>query len=176
MKEIIIETERLVLRPIKIEEAEHVYNTWTSDEEVSKYMLWSTHKSVEETKQWIMMEQENCKQDNYYDWGIELKEIGKLIGSMGAHYVPDTDRYEIGYGIAKEYWRQGLTTEGVKGMLDYLVNEKGIKRFSSSHVKQNPASGAVMQKVGFKYVKDATTEKFDKSAVFDTKVYYLDIE
>ena len=176
MKEIIIETERLRLRPIKIEEAEHVYNTWTSDDEVSKYMRWSSHKSVEETKEWIKMEQENCKKDNYYDWGIELKETGKLIGSMGAHYVPELDRYEIGYGIAKKYWRQGLVTEVVKGMLKYLVNEKGIKKYVASHAKQNPASGAVMQKAGLKHVKDETVEKFDKSVVFESKVYYLDIE
>lgn len=172
----ILETERLRLRAIKIEEAENVYNTWTSDDEVSKYMRWSTHKSVEETKQWIMMEQENCKKDNYFDWGIELKETGKLIGSMGAHYVPELDRYEIGYAIAKKYWGKGLVTEATKSMLNYLVNEKEIKRFVASHAKQNPASGAVMQKVGFKYIKDEKIEKFDKSEIFDSRVYYLDIE
>ena len=171
----ILETERLKLRAIKIEEAKHVYETWTSYDEVSKYMRWSTHKSVEETKQWIMMEQENCKKDNYYDWGIELKETGKLIGSMGAHYVPELDRYEIGYAIAKKYWGKGLVTEATKYMLEYLVNEKGIKRFVASHAKQNPASGAVMQKVGFKYIKDEKIEKFDKSEIFDSRVYYLDI-
>ena len=123
MTDIIIETERLILRGIKVEEAEQVFNTWTSDEEVSRFMRWSTHKSVEETKQWIMMEQENCKKDNYFDWGIELKEIGKLIGSIGAHYVPEIDRYEIGYGIAKKYWRQGIVTEAVRNMLNYLIKE-----------------------------------------------------
>lgn len=176
MKGIIIGTERLILRPIKIEEAEHVYNTWTSDDEVSKYMRWSTHKSVKETKQWIFMEQENCKQDNYYDWGIELKETGKLIGSMGAHYIPELDRYEIGYGIAKKYWGKGLVTEAVKCMMNYLVNEKGIKKFEAAHAKQNPASGAVMQKFGFRYIKDEYIEKFDKSIGFESKLYYLDID
>lgn len=176
MKGIIIETERLKLRPIKVEEAEHVYNTWTGDDEVSKYMRWSTHKSVEETKQWIKMEQENCKKDNYFDWGIELKQTGKLIGSIGAHYVPELDRHEIGYVIAKKYWRQGLVTEAAENMLNYLANEKGIKKFVALHAKQNPASGAVMQKVGFKYVKDEDIEKFDKSVVFESKVYYLDME
>lgn len=176
MEGIIIETERVKLRPIKIEEAEHVYNTWTSDDEVSKYMRWSTHKSVEETKQWIMLEQENCKKDNYFDWGIELKQTGKLIGSIGAHYVQELDRYEIGYVIAKKYWRQGLVTEATENMLNYLANEKGIKKFVALHAKQNPASGAVMQKVGFRYEKDETSEKFDKSVVLESKVYYLDME
>lgn len=176
MTDIIIETERLILRGIKVEEAEQVFNTWTSDEEVSRFMRWSTHKSVEETKQWIMMEQENCKKDNYFDWGIELKEIGKLIGSIGAHYVPEIDRYEIGYGIAKKYWRQGIVTEAVRNMLNYLINEKGIKKYMAAHAKQNPASGAVMRKVGFQYVKDEYIEKFDKTEGFDTKEYYLDVD
>lgn len=172
----ILETERLMLRSIKTEEAKHVYDTWTSDDEVSKYMRWSTHKSVEETKQWINMEQENCKKDNYYDWGIELKETGELIGSIGAHYVPELDRYEIGYAIAKKHWRKGIVTEAVRGMINYLVNEKGIKKYIASHATENPASGAVMQKVGFEYVKDEYVEKFDNSVTFESKVYYLDIQ
>ena len=46
----------------------------------------------------------------------------------------------------------------------------------AAHAKQNPASGAVMRKVGFQYVKDEYIEKFDKTEGFDTKEYYLDVD
>ena len=60
--------------------------------------------------------------------------------------------------------------------MEYLINELGKKHFRCSHAVLNPASGAVMQKVGFKYVKDETYEKFDGSVRYESKVYYLDIE
>lgn len=176
MELVTLESERLKLRKIELEEAANVYQTWTNDKEVAKYVRWNTHKSIEETKQWIAMEQENCKKDNYYDWGIELKEERKLIGSIGAHYIPELDRYEIGYVIAKKYWGRGIVTEAVKCIIDYLAKEKGIKRYVAIHAKQNPASGAVMQKVGFKYIKDEDIEKFDGSETFDSKVYYLEVK
>ena len=91
----ILETNRLILRKLKIEDAEHVFKTWASHEETTRYMRWSTHKSIEETKQWILYEEVNCKSDKNYTWGIELKETGKLIGSLGANYKEDEDRYEL---------------------------------------------------------------------------------
>lgn len=169
-----LETERLVLRRLKIEDANEVFKNWTSDDEVSKYMRWTTHKDIEETRSWLQEEEKNYKNNDYYTWGIELKEIGELIGSISALYRED-DRYEIGYGIGRKYWRKGYTTESLKKVMDYLINDVGIKRFKCSHAKLNPVSGIVMQKVGFKYVKDDYFESFDKTKKYDSKVYYLDL-
>ena len=171
----ILNSDRLILRKLKIEDANQIFETWTNDNEVSRYVRWSTHKSVEDTKQWIMDEEESCKNEGHYTWGIELKETNKLIGSIGANYQEESNRYEIGYGIAKKYWGKGYTTEAAKCMMDYLINKLKIKKFEASHAKQNIASGAVIQKLGFTYVKDKQYEKFDKSASFDCKQYYLDV-
>lgn len=170
-----LETERLVLRRLKIEDANEVFKNWTSDDEVSKYMRWTTHKDIEETRSWLQEEEKNYKNNDYYTWGIELKEIGELIGSISALYREEDDRYEIGYGIGRKYWRKGYTTESLKKVMDYLINDVGIKRFKCSHAKLNPVSGIVMQKVGFKYVKDDYFESFDKTEKYDSKVYYLDL-
>lgn len=170
-----LETERLVLRRLKIEDANEVFKNWTSDDEVSKYMRWTTHKDIEETRSWLQEEEKNYKNNDYYTWGIELKEIGELIGSISALYREEDDRYEIGYGIGRKYWRKGYTTESLKKVMDYLINDVGIKKFKCSHAKLNPVSGIVMQKVGFKYVKDDYFESFDKTEKYDSKVYYLDL-
>lgn len=170
-----LETERLVLRRLKTEDANEVFKNWTSDDEVSKYMRWTTHKDIEETRSWLQEEEKNYKNNDYYTWGIELKEIGELIGSISALYREEDDRYEIGYGIGRKYWRKGYTTESLKKVMDYLINDVGIKKFKCSHAKLNPVSGIVMQKVGFKYVKDDYFESFDKTKKYDSKVYYLDL-
>jgi len=171
-----LETQRLVLRKFKVEDAEEVFKNWTNDDEVAKFVRWSTHKSVEDTKQWLSEEEKNYANNNYYTWGIELKETGELIGSMSAIYRKEEDnRYEIGYGIGKKYWNKGYTTEALKCVMNYLINEIEIKRFSCRHAKQNPASGEVMKKVGFKHVKDGFYESFDKTKKYESKVYFLDI-
>lgn len=170
-----LESERLVLRRLKTEHANEVFKNWTSDDEVSKYMTWSTHKNIEETISWLQEEEKKYKNNNYYTWGIELKEIGELIGFISALYREEDDRYEIGYGIGRKYWRKGYTTESLKMIMDYLINEVGIRKFKCVHAKLNPVSGVVMQKVGFKYVKDGYYESFDKTKKYDSKVYYLDL-
>lgn len=45
-----LETNRLILRKFKIEDAEDMYNNWASDNEVTKYLSWKTHLNIEETK------------------------------------------------------------------------------------------------------------------------------
>lgn len=170
-----LETERVILRRLKENDAEEVFKNWTSDDEVSKYMRWSTHKNIEETKEWLKQEEESCKDNSYYTWGIILKETGELIGSISAIFRNEENRYEIGYNIMKKYWNNGYTTESLKCIMNYLINDQKIKKFICKHATLNPASGKVMQKVGFKYVKNEIYESFDKTKKYESKVYYLDV-
>ena len=170
-----LETERLILREITENDAEEMYKNWTSDDEVSKYVRWSTHKNVEETKEYIKAEEERCKKIDCYNWGIVLKETKELIGAIGA-FPSEDSRYEIGYNIGKKYWRNGYTTEALKKVIKYLINSEEIYRFRCAHAVLNPASGSVMKKAGFIYSHNDSCEKFDGSERFDTKVYYLDID
>ena len=169
-----LETERLILRPLTVNDAEEAFKNWTSDDEVSKYVRWSTHKNVEETKEYILLEEKRRKTEECFNWGIVIKDSNELIGAMGA-FPSEDGRYEIGYNIAKKHWNNGYTTEAVKEVLKYLATEEKIHKFRCAHAVLNPASGAVMRKAGFKYVKDEVCEKFDKSQKFDSKVYYLDV-
>lgn len=169
-----LETERLNLRKFTMDDAEEVFKNWGCDPEVSKYVRWSTHQSIDDTNVYLESVMEKYR-NNEFEWALSLKDTGELIGAMGA-FVSEDGRYEMGYNIARKHWRRGYTTEALKEVMKYLINDVGIKNFRCAHAKLNPASGAVMQKVGFKYVKDECIEKFDETESFETKVYYLDIE
>lgn len=169
------ETERLILRELEESDAEEMFKNWASDDEVTKYVRWTTHKNVEETKEYIKYEHERCKNGECYNWGIVLKEKNELIGAIGA-FPSEDNRLEIGYNISKKHWRNGYTTEALKKVMEYLINNEGFHRFICSHAVLNPASGAVMRKVGFKHVHNDIFEKFDGSQKFECKVYYLDID
>lgn len=169
-----LETDRLILRKLEIDDAEEAFKNWTSDDEVSKYVRWSTHKNVEETKEWLRQEEENCKEKSYYTWGIVLKETEELIGCISAIFRQEEGRYEIGYNIMRKYWNNGYTTEALRRVMNYLINDEGIKKFICRHAILNPASGSVMRKVGFRYVEDGESISFDGMKKYRTKIYFLD--
>lgn len=174
MKTPILETERMILRPLTIMDAEYIYNNWTSDPEVAKYMIWDLHESVNDTIEWLKIETANVNSDKNYIWGFVLKETGKLIGSGGINYKESHNRYELGYNIMKKYWNQGYTTEASMAILKYATNELGIKHYLCSHAVENIASSKVMIKLGFVYDKDNSYSSFSGKKVFQSKEYILD--
>lgn len=175
---IVLESERLILRPLILADAEEVFESWTSDEDVAKYLSWSVHNSIEDTKVWLTDCEKNITNPEYYNWGIVIKETGELIGSIGTVLYDDEGkmRHAPGYSIGKKYWRNGYTSEALKCMMDYLINIIGVKSFICYHAVDNPASGAVMQKVGFSYAKNGSYTCFDGIRTFQSRMYYLNIE
>lgn len=175
MKLQVIETERLILRPLEVSDAEHIFNMWTSDPRVTKYMTYTTHESAEQTKEWIesVVQKTENKDSKTIDIGFQLKESGKLIGTCGAYYKPEFDRWSLGYNLAFDYWHQGYTSEAMKGLVDTL-SKIGIKRFIADHAVDNPNSGKVMEKIGMKFDHMGEYTCYD-GRVFKAKYYIMDL-
>jgi len=170
----VLESDRLILRPLKVEDAEEAYANWTSDPDVAEYMLWQRHLSIADTIQWLTSEEDpkTLASDTNYTWGFVLKENGMLFGSGGL-YLRDGGVYEIGFCIMKRYWNQGLTTEAANTMLAFAVKTLSVTSFLGRHTIDNPASGKVMEKVGFIYQHDGeytTGTKTFKSRVYTKKI------
>lgn len=142
-----IRTQRLLLRRLREDDAQAMFDTWANDEEVCRYMSWRPHGDVDETRGILAEWVKSYEKPDYYHWGIELD--GKLIGSIGA--FDGHEYYEsisFGYCIAKAYWGQGIMTEALHALLDFLFNTVGYNRIHAIHYEENPASGRVMQKCG----------------------------
>lgn len=147
-----LETERLILRPFKEEDAEKMYNGWATDPDVTRYVTWAPHESIEETKNLIKMWMKENKDVEKYHWIMELKENNTVVGTLGLMGVDNkNENCEIGYCIRKDYWNKGITTEVAKRVLEYALNEVGFTRITGRHMIENPASGKVMEKCGLKY-------------------------
>ncbi len=174
---VVLETERLILRALKLEDAPNVFKNWASDKEVAKFMRWNAHTDIQVTEEWMKVCEELTSDKTRYEWGIILRESNEPIGSIGAFInAEEPSRYEVGYAFGKKYWGNGYATEALISVIDFLVNTVGIRYFICSHAKENPASGAVMRHAGFKYVKDGTYQSFDGLRKYDNKIYYLDID
>lgn len=146
----IIETNRLILRRFISEDYRSMYNNWASDPEVSKFLTWPYHESVETSRKitdnWVA----SYEKDDYYQWAITFKDNeNDPFGSISVVYTDEnTLTFEIGYCIGKKYWHQGITSEALSSVIDFLFENTDVNRIEAIHDINNPNSGKVMKKCG----------------------------
>lgn len=146
-----LETERLLLRPWKSEDAESLYK-YASDDRVGPIAGWKPHKSVEESTQII-----NDVLSAEGTFAVVLKETNEPIGSIGLMigeksnlHLPENEA-EIGYWIGVPYWGQGLMPEAVNELIRYAFEELKISRLWCGYFDGNEKSKRCQEKCGFKY-------------------------
>jgi ribosomal-protein-alanine N-acetyltransferase len=176
-----IETERLILRPLTLEDAERAYYGWTGDPEVTEYVSWLPHHCIDDAVVWLSeiewkydSEGVFLPNDNYI-WGFVLKGTGELFGSGGLIWEDEWQLYQVGYNIMKSHWNLGYTTEAMKAILKFAAANLGIKKVAGGHVKGNLASAKVLEKLGFVYDRDDITPHVDGIRLFDSMEYYLEL-
>ena len=146
-----LETPRLILRRATLADAEPMFRNWASDPEVTKYLTWAPHKTVQATHSIVESWVKQYENDDYYHWMIVLKETGEPIGSLLASTVGRAQSAHIGYCIGKEWWHKGIVSEALQAVIQYLFQAVGYHRIEAMHDPNNPHSGAVMRKCGMHY-------------------------
>jgi ribosomal-protein-alanine N-acetyltransferase len=174
----ILETPRLLLRPLTLADAETAFR-WTGDPEVARYVSWLPHYSMEDVLEWLREIAWRHPSDCYI-WGFVLKdssanplETGALFGSGGLIWEPDWQLYQVGYNIMKAHWGHGYTTEAMRAILRFAADELGLKKVAGGHAKENLASARVLEKLGFVYDHDSMTPHVDGTRFFDSREYIL---
>ncbi len=172
-KEPIIETDRLILRPITLDDVEACFS-WNSDERVTKYMSYSTYTDISQTIDWIKSTLAN---ENEWYWAFVLKKENKVIGagSIGPN-VQMKNYWGIGYNLHYDYWHKGYCTEAMKAIIDFAHKKLGVKKICSDHAVDNPRSGKVMEKCGLKFDHSGEYTKLDGSQTFKAKFYKMELE
>lgn len=145
----ILETQRLLLRPIQNEDALDIF-AYSSEPEVGPNAGWKPHETLEETlavMQNLFLQKEDI-------WGIFHKETQKIIGTIGL--VPDPKRENLrsrmlGYAMSKTFWGQGLMTEAGYTILSYGFMAMNMDLAAAYCYPFNRRSQRVLQKLGFIY-------------------------
>lgn len=144
-----LETERLILRRIETSDAEDMFNNWASDPEVTKFLTWPPHASVDETKTTVENWINSYSDPAFYNWVIELKDTGAVVGDISVVRMNEkVESADIGYCMGKAWWGCGIMAEALKAVVDYLFADVGLNRVAACHDKNNPNSGRVMDKAG----------------------------
>ncbi len=171
-----LETEQLILRRFTMEDAEPMYRNWASDPAVTKFLQWKPHKDIGETEGilagWLPC-YEDSQGQGFYNWAIELKELGEPVGSISVVNRDDrARRAHIGYCLGRNWWRQGIMTEALAAVIKYLFGE-GYLRIESRHNVNNPHSGDVMKKCGMQYEGTFKGYEWDNSGIGDAAFYAI---
>lgn len=145
-----IETTRLLLRAFKPDDVDKLYLI-RSDPDVMKTLPAVRPRSREETLLVMNRHNERWNEQSFGVWAVEHKEHGKLIGYCGLQYLEDTPEVEILYGLAKDYWGGGLTTEAARASLRYGFEEARLDYIVAIVLPDNLASRRVMEKIGMRY-------------------------
>lgn len=148
-----IETERLLLRRFTLDDAPAMFENWTRDPEVTKFLTWPPHQSVTVSETVLTEWMPLYENPNYYHWAISLKEDPSVpIGSIGAVRIDDVlNQAHIGYCIGKAWWDKGITSEALAALIHFFFVQVGLNRVDSRHDPNNPNSGKVMKKCGLQY-------------------------
>lgn len=140
-------TERLSLRHIRETDAQRIFDCWASKPEVTKYLTWPTHESVETTKQVLGFWLKEYEDPNCMRWGIELRETGGLIGMIDVVGYRDGNPV-IGYCSGPAYWGNGYMTEALKAVVEELFS-MGYAEILIEAMVDNIGSNRVIEKAGF---------------------------
>lgn len=166
-----IETERLILRPFSLEDAKEVQRL-AGDIEIAKTTLHIPHPYKDGmAEEWISRHVEEYKRAISLTLAITNREQKYLIGAIGLAINKEHDRAELGYWVGRPYWNKGYCTEAAKELCDYGFQKIGLNKICAAHLKRNPASGKVMQKIGMKQ-EGIFKEHVKKWGKYEDLVYY----
>lgn len=169
-----LETERLILRRFTMNDAQDMFNNWASDDEVTKYLMWPSHKNVEVTKEYIKSLVDAYSEKSTYNWGIGLKEIGQVVGTISVVRCDDEiGCVHIGYCIGKRWWNKGITSEAFSAVIRFLMDEVKVNRIDSRHDPRNAFSGKVMEKCGLRYEGTLRESDSNNQGICDACWYAL---
>ena len=145
-----LETDRLLLRPLVASDADAIY-ALRSDAEIMRYIREPQNRR--ETENWIRLVSSRWQKDKLGFCGVVEKKTGVLTGWCGVWHLAETDEVEIGYAIAKEFWRRGFATEAAEVLLEYAFAQIKPDKITAVAEPGNTASRRVMEKLGMKFVR-----------------------
>ena len=144
-----LETKRLILRKVSIDDLDQIYENWASDKITNEYLTFSCHESKEQTRKMLNYWLSKYEKDGY-EWCIELKENKQIIGIISGEKSYKYKCIEIGYSLSSKYFNNGYMTEALEQIIKYLLTECDFNVVEAIIPSKNIASIKVAKKCGLK--------------------------
>lgn len=166
-----IRTERLMLRPLNIDDLETVH-IYASDEENTTYMFWLPNDTKEKTAEFLTMvtEEWKKKQPSFYEFAIMLNE--QHIGAISIYLNEERTEGELGWIINKNYWGKGIATEAAGSIKDFSIKELKLNKLIANCDARNINSYKIMKKIGLVLENDNGTRTYPKNGEIAKELTY----
>ena len=169
----ILKTERLILRPLRMRDAEDLF-AYAQDPEVSRHVLWDTHESIWDSRRFLRGAIRQYRRGQPGSFAIVLKDSGRMIGTIGFMWINvDYKSGEVGYSLGREYWNKGIMTEALREVVRFGFEDLGLNRIEAQHEVSNPASGKVMAHVGMQFEGILRQRIRNKGCYADVALYAI---
>ena len=169
----IIETERLILRELVENDAQDILNCFSNDE-VLRYYGQKPLTNIEQVKHIIGNFSRSFEEKSLVKWGIELKETGTIIGTIGfQEWSLEHKRANISYALFPENWGKGYASEAINKVISYGFQELGLERIGAVVFIENEASNNLLTKIGFQKEGVLKNYMYQDGVAHDTNVYSL---
>ena len=160
-----LETDRLRLRRLTMEDVPLFFTRLGSSEAVTRYMLWKPHKDISESSASIQKVLHRYETGESCRWAIAQKDTDALIGIIDLlGFDEAAGTCSFAYMLGEDFWGRGYGTEAVTAVFRYAFEVLGVDAIIADHFAGNPASGAVMQKAGMTYQR-TIPGKYEKNGV-----------
>lgn len=145
----VIETERLVLRPPRMEDAAAVFESYARDVEAVRYLTFTPNQTLAETEEFMRARLRKLERGEALTWAITRRGEDRLIGMIELR--PNGFKADFGYVLSRAFWGQGLMTEALRAVLDFAFSLPGVYRVSAVCDVENVGSARVMEKAGLSF-------------------------
>ena len=164
---IILETERLILRHLLMDDLDQLFALY-QDPEIRRYFPEGVlnYEDTKEELEWHM--HGHPRHPELGLWATIHKETGKFIGRCGLLPWTIEGQYEveIAYLLDKSFWHQGLATEAAKGILEYGFGKLGLSRLICLIDPENKASQGVAERIGMTFERQVDEYEGDNLPFF----------
>lgn len=169
-----IQTENLLLRKVREEDAPLYFQRIGSREAVTRYMLFQPHGDIRESVASINKALQRYETGKCYRWAIALREDDTIIGIIELLRFDETENScSFAYMIGDDFWGRGFGTQALQAALDFAFSEMDLAYVEADHMADNPASGAVMRKAGMTYMRTDEEKYVKNGQSYDAPVYRI---
>jgi ribosomal-protein-alanine N-acetyltransferase len=165
----VLETERLTLRELNLNDAKAIFGLRTN-KEVNEFIDRRTPRNLSEARAFIDRISKLTSANKGIFWVIESKSNHQLVGTIGLRNFEDEEDYaEIGYELDPSYQQKGFMSEAFEVVLKYGFKQMELKTIEAFTHKNNTASISLLEKQKFVFEPEIKDEGFENNLSYRIK-------